>query len=111
MFRDGSRAINAIAVRSGTKPKILTCLTWPAITAVRDAGVLQDLEERAEMADRHPMQVGLRRAGGRGLEVFRRFFLDADDGDVVAERSRGIEHEEREPPIARNDGQFHRERS
>ena len=55
--------ISDIAVMSGTKPpKILMCLTCPAITACVMPGVLEDLQEGAELADRHPVQVGLRRS-------------------------------------------------
>ena len=79
--------------------KILTCLTWPAITACGDAGRLQDLDALAQLAERDPVQVGAGLAR-RLLEIGERLLLDRDDGDVVAEAAGALQHEEGKPAVA-----------
>ena len=41
-------------------------------------------------------------ARGRVCQVGKRFFLDSDDGDVVAGAARRIEHKKREPAVPRD---------
>ena len=78
----------------------LDVLDLPRHHRLGDVGVLENLEEGAELAERDPVHGGRRRPRGGLFELLRRFFLDGDDGDVVAHRARGVEHQERKPPVA-----------
>ena len=80
----------------------LDVLDLPGHHGLRDVVVFEDLQEGPELADRHPVHVGPRRRCRRGLDVFRRLFLDADDDDLVAHRPGGVEHEERKASVTRD---------
>ena len=67
---------------------------------LRHAGRLQQADALPELADRNPMEGGRRRSGRDVGEVGKRFFLQRDDGDVVAGAARGVEHQKREPTVA-----------
>src|SRR5688572_6591189 len=54
------------------------------------------------------MERGSRHARRFGLELGEGFFLERDDGDVVACRTRGVEHQKRESAVARNQTEAHR---
>ena len=66
----------------------------------------QNLDAGAEVAERHPMQVGADPAGV-GLELGERFFLDGNDGDVVTEIAGALEDEKRKLAVARDDSDAH----
>ena len=96
-------APRAASGRAGCREKILTCLTCPAITARRDPGGLQHLDARAELAERHPVQVRSRLARGGVGQIGEGLFLHRDDGDLIPLRAGRVEDEKREPAVAGDD--------
>ena len=74
-------------------------LDLPGHDRLRDAGRLQHLDAPAQLAERHPVEVSVRVAGSL-LQLGKRFLLDGDDRDVVAEGARALEDEKREPAVA-----------
>ena len=65
-----------------------------------DAGLLQQADARAQLPERDPVDRRAPALRGRVVQLGERFFLDRDDGDVVALRARGVEDEERKPAVA-----------
>ncbi len=95
-------------VRSGTTPKILVCLTCPAITACVTPACCSTSRQWPRWPERHAVHGHRRRAERGRLEFGIRFLFDGDDRDVVAEAAGRVEHEEREPPVAGNQPELHR---
>ena len=71
------------------------------------AGLLQDLDARAELAERDPVDVALR-SGGRLVQFGEGLFLGGDDRDVVPLGPGGLEDEERETAVTGDQAKFHR---
>ena len=74
---------------------------------VGDAGLLQHLDARAELAERDPVDVALQ-AGGRLVQFGEGLFLGGDDRDVVPLGPGGIEHEEGKAAVTGDQAKFHR---
>ncbi len=82
--------------------KDLRVLDLPGHHGLRHAVVLENLDTLAEVAERDRV-VARVRITGRLLQFRKRFFLDGDDGDVVAEAARPLEREKRKPAVAGDD--------
>ena len=63
------------------------------------ARLFQVRDTLAELTKGDPVNARTR-VRGRIVQIRKGFFLDRDDGDVVAHRPRRIEHEERKSPVA-----------
>ena len=102
VFRDLQRASarRAASGRARCRQKSLVCLTCPAITAWVTPASFSRLMHVPELAERDPVQRRRRRPRGRVGQVGKGFFLERDDGDVVARRARRVEDEERKPAVA-----------
>ena len=72
----------------------LGVLDLPRHHRLRDAGVLEQLEQRAELPERNPVEGGRGRTRGQVGQIGERFVLERDDGDVVAGAARRVEDEE-----------------
>jgi hypothetical protein len=88
-------------------PEDLGVLHLPGHHGVADAGGLQDRDALPELAEGNPMN---RYAAppGRVGQLWKRLFLRRDDGDVVALRARGVEHEKRKASVPGNQANVHR---
>ena len=103
VFRAFSRISTPSSVRSGTmSAKSLVCLTCPAMTAWVTPASFRRLMHFPSWPSETQCSAAARRPRGRGLEVRKGFFLDGDDGDVVAGAAGGVEHQERKPAVARD---------
>ena len=93
------------SVRSGTmSAKELRVLDLPGHHRLGDAGLLQQADAGAQLAERDPVQVRRRRARRDVGELGKGLFLDGDDGDVVPGAARGVEDEEGETGRCRRSG-------
>ena len=66
---------------------------------VGDAGLLQQLDARAELPERDPVDRALHPGGGV-VELGKGLFPGGDDGDVVPLRNRRVEDEKRKSAVA-----------
>ena len=104
-----SRISTPSSVRSGTmSANSLVCLTCPAITACVTPAAFSRLMHLPELSERDPVQRRRRRPGRQVGEIGKRFFLDGDDGDVVARAARGVEDEKGKTAVAGDQTQPHR---
>ncbi len=71
------------------------------------AGLVQDPDARAKVAERHPVQRGSRLAGRRVGELRKPFPFDRDDRYVVALHPGRIEHQEGKAAVAGNETEAH----
>ena len=78
----------------------LGVLDLPGHHRLRHAGVLQQADQLAELPERDPVQRGRGRPRRDVGEIGKGFFLEGDDGHVVAGAARGVEDEEREAAVA-----------
>ena len=83
----------------------LVCLTCPAITACVTPAAFSRLMHVPELSERHPVHGRGRRPRGSLRQFGKGFFLERDDGDVVARAAGRVEHQEREPAVPRDETQ------
>ena len=86
----------------------LDVLDLPGHHRVGDAGRPEGLDALPQLAEREPVDRGPRLAGGGVLEFRERLLPHGDDGHLVAEPAGGVEHEQREPAVARDEAEVHR---
>ena len=68
---------------------------------------LQQGDALAQLPERHPVQVSPRLARGSSGQVGPGLFLHRNDGDVMPERARRLEHEEGKAAVAGDDTKPH----
>ena len=94
-------------VRQQARRENLGVLHLPRHDRLGDARLLQQLDQRAELAEGNPVDRALR--AGRGLVQFGKgLFLGGDDRDVVPLRHGSIEHEKRKAAVTGDESQLHR---
>src|SRR5262245_66563027 len=81
----------------------------PGHYGLSDAGLLEQVQPGSQLTQRNAVDGGHRRTLGSRLEIRKRFFLERDDGDVVAGAARGVEDQKREPAVAgdQSEGRSH----
>ena len=68
---------------------------------VGDPGLFHEADARAELSERDPMDPGARLRGGL-VQIGKRFFFGGNDGDVVPHGACGVQNQEGEAPVTRN---------
>ena len=84
----------------------LGVLDLPRHDGMRHTGLVEHLEARPQMAERYPMD-GRARVRGCVLEILPGLLAHGHDGDLMTHRTRRVQHEKREPPVARDQSKFH----
>ena len=85
-------------------PKILVCLTCPAMTACVTPASFSRLMQVPSWPS-EIQWIGGAVARGGVVQLGERLFLGGDDRDVVPLRARRVEHEERKPAVAGDQAQ------
>ena len=80
----------------------LVCFTCPAITACVTPASFSRLMHLPSWPSETQCRSAAGGARGDLGQVGKGFFLDGDDGHVVAGSARGVEHEERKSAVARD---------
>jgi hypothetical protein len=87
-------------------PEDLGVLHLPSHDGRRYAGLLQQVDTRAKLPERNPVDWRGVPMGSR-IQLGERFFLDRDDRDLVSQRACRVEHEKRKSPVASEKAQLH----